>query len=261
MELRSPRLWGTVCVLVSAAAFGSMAIFAKLAYAAGLDAASLLFLRFTLAGLCLLPVVLIGRLPWPRGRALAALLVMGGVCYTGNSQTFFMALNYAPAGTVALLLYLYPVLVMLLSAWLFGEQLTARKWLAAALTFSGLVITLGLELAGQPLGIALGVASALIYSSYILLGGRYATGSHPISSACVVFLAASVTNGLIVLAKGDGLHWPHNSAGWLALLAIALICTVLAIVGFLVGLRWVGATRASMMSTFEPVVTVLLAAV
>lgn len=145
MELRSPRLWGTVCVLVSAAAFGSMAIFAKLAYAAGLDAASLLFLRFTLAGLCLLPVVLIGRLPWPRGRALAALLVMGGVCYTGNSQTFFMALNYAPAGTVALLLYLYPVLVMLLSAWLFGEQLTARKWLAAALTFSGLVITLGLE--------------------------------------------------------------------------------------------------------------------
>lgn len=261
MELRSPRLWGTVCVLVSAAAFGSMAIFAKLAYAAGLDAASLLFLRFTLAGLCLLPVVLIGRLPWPRGRALVALLVMGGVCYTGNSQTFFMALNYAPAGTVALLLYLYPVLVMLLSAWLFGEQLTARKWLAAALTFSGLVITLGLELAGQPLGIALGVASALIYSTYILLGGRYATGSHPISSACVVFLAASVTNGLIVLAKGDGLHWPHNSAGWLALLAIALICTVLAIVGFLVGLRWVGATRASMMSTFEPVVTVLLAAV
>ena len=261
MELRSPRLWGTVCVLVSAAAFGSMAIFAKLAYAAGLDAASLLFLRFTLAGLCLLPVVLIGRLPWPRGRALVALLVMGGVCYTGNSQTFFMALNYAPAGTVALLLYLYPVLVMLLSAWLFGEQLTARKWLAAALTFSGLVVTLGLELAGQPLGIALGVASALIYSSYILLGGRYATGSHPISSACVVFLAASVTNGLIVLAKGDGLHWPHNSAGWLALLAIALICTVLAIVGFLVGLRWVGATRASMMSTFEPVVTVLLAAV
>ena len=110
-----------------------------------------------------------------------------------------MALNYAPAGTVALLLYLYPVLVMLLSAWLFGEQLTARK-LAAALTFSGLVITL-LELAGQPLGIALGVASALIYSSYILLGGRYATGSHPISSACVVFLAASLTNGLIVLAR------------------------------------------------------------
>ena len=108
---------------------------------------------------------------------------------------------------------------------------------------------------------ALFSASALIYSSYILLGGRYATGSHPISSACVVFLAASVTNGLIVLAKGDGLHWPHNSAGWLALLAIALICTVLAIVGFLVGLRWVGATRASMMSTFEPVVTVLLAAV
>ena len=59
MESRSPRLWGTVCVLVSATAFGSMAIFAKLAYAAGLTTSSLLFLRFTLAGLCLLPVVLI----------------------------------------------------------------------------------------------------------------------------------------------------------------------------------------------------------
>ncbi len=260
MESRSPRLWGTVCVLVSATAFGSMAIFAKLAYAAGLTTSSLLFLRFTLAGLCLLPIVLIGRLPWPRGSALLALLVMGGVCYTGNSQTFFMALNYAPAGTVALLLYLYPVLVMLLSAALFGETLTARKWLAAGLTFSGLVVTLGLELSGQPLGIALGVASALIYSCYILLGGRFTTGSHPISAACVVFLAASVSNGLIVLAQGDGLVWPHNAAGWLALLAIALICTVLAIVGFLIGIKRIGATQASMISTFEPVVTVLLAA-
>ena len=68
-------------------------------------------------------------------------------------RKLFHGAQLRPAGTVALLLYLYPVLVMLLSAWLFGEQLTARKWLAAALTFSGLVITLGLELAGQPLAL------------------------------------------------------------------------------------------------------------
>ena len=156
--------------------------------------------------------------------------------------------------------FAWTLVIVLLSAALFGEPLTTRKWLAAGLTFSGLVVTLGLELSGQPLGIVLGVASALIYSCYILLGGRFTTGSHPISAACVVFLAASVSNGLIVLAQGDGLVWPHNTAGWLALLAIALICTVLAIVGFLIGIKRIGATQASMISTFEPVVTVLLAA-
>ena len=62
--------------------------------------------------------------------------------------------------------------LLLLSAWLFGEQLTARKWLAAALTFSGLVVTLGLELAGQPLGIALGVAALLIAWEFVLARHR-----------------------------------------------------------------------------------------
>ena len=72
------------------------------------------------------------------------------------------------------------------------------------------------------LGIALGVASALIYSSYILLGGRYATGSHPISSACVVFLAASVSNGLIVLAQGETVK---RLGAWAALLAAPTLIT------------------------------------
>ena len=140
------------------------------------------------------------------------------------------------------MLYLYPVLVMLLSAWLFGEQLTARKWLAAALTFSGLVdhpgVGTGRSAAGHCPGRGLGADLFQLY----LAGRALRHRQPPDFFGLRGVLAASLTNGLIVLAKGDGLHWPHNSAGWLALLAIALICTVLAIVGFLVGLRWVGAT-------------------
>jgi drug/metabolite transporter (DMT)-like permease len=60
--------------------------------------------------------------------------------------------------------------------------------------------------------------------------------------------------------QGLALHWPAGAGGWAALTAIAVCSTVIAILTFFAGLQRLGAGRASMLSTLEPVVTVLLAA-
>lgn len=235
-----------------------MAIFAKLAYAEHVSPATLLFLRFAIAALLLAPFVLWQQRKWPRGAALWALILMGGGCYTANSQTFFLALTLAPAGTVALLLYLYPALVLLLSALVFKKAIQPTQAGAAVLTLIGMTITLGLDLSGQTLGLVLGVASALLYALYILIGDRYASQQDPLTGAVVVFVSAGVSNGGI--AAWQGIVLPHSVAGWGAVLAIAVLGTVLAVACFLVGIRHLGGANASMVSTVEPIVTLVLAA-
>ena len=235
-----------------------MAIFAKLAYAEHVSPATLLFLRFAIATLLLAPFVLWQQRKWPRGAALWALILMGGGCYTANSQTFFLALTLAPAGTVALLLYLYPALVLLLSALVFKKAIQPTQAGAAILTLIGMAITLGLDLSGQTLGLVLGIASALLYALYILIGDCYARQQDPLTGAVVVFVSAGLSNGGI--GGWQGIDLPPCAAGWGAVLAIAVLGTVLAVACFLIGIRHLGGANASMVSTVEPIITLVLAA-
>src|SRR5262245_4510081 len=108
-----PRLAGAAFVATSAAAFGALGIFGKIAFAAGASIGTVLFLRFLVAGALMTGLMAILRMPWPRGRDLMILGAMGGIGYVGQAFCYFSALRYASAGLTAILLYLYPALVTL----------------------------------------------------------------------------------------------------------------------------------------------------
>lgn len=246
-------------VTASAAGFGAMAIFARQAYADGADVTAVLFLRFAIASVVMTALMLLGRRRWPRGRNLLILAVMGGVGYVGQSFAFFSALNYASAGLVALLLYLYPFLVTALGAIFLGERLSAGRFLAVLAALAGTALTLGGGIAGQPLGVALGVGAALIYSVYILVGSRVLATEDALAAATVVMIAAAFVFGGLSLLGAP--RFPSGPAGWVAVVAIALVSTVVAMVGFFAGIRLLGAADAATLSTLEPVVTIVLAAI
>jgi drug/metabolite transporter (DMT)-like permease len=255
----SERWSGTFWIVLSAAGFGAMAIFAKLAYQDGVSLSTMLFLRFTFAGLLLAAWGMAHGMRWPRGRDLLWLLAMGGVGYVGQAYCYFSALQHASAGLVALLLYLYPAIVTLLSALAFGRRIgPARGW-AVAVALAGTALTVGGDLNSEPLGIALGIGAALIYSIYILAGEGVMRRVPPLPAATVVMLAAAAVYG--GAAFNAGLAPPATSAGWLAVLAIAIFSTLLAILGFLKGMEKLGATDASTLSTLEPLITIGLAAI
>jgi drug/metabolite transporter (DMT)-like permease len=238
-------------VVLSAIGFGSMAMFAKLAYGAGVSPTLLLALRFLLAVAMLAPVVWAKRLPLPRGRVLAGFVLMGAL-YTAQSQSYFTALMYASSGLVGLLLYIYPVLVTLLGVVLGLEKSDRRTFLLVALATAGMAITLGGDLEGQPLGIVLGIMAAGIYAVYILIGGRLTKGTDPLAATLVVMAIAALGNG--TLAVAEGIDAPGTITAWLAIGAIAFV-TVIAIATFLIGINHIGAAQASIVSTLEPVVT------
>jgi len=259
MVMTDSRIWGAGLVALSAASFGAMAIFARFAFADGIEVSALLFLRFLIAAAVMAVVMMVTKRPWPRGRNRAVLVLMGGVGYVGQSLCFFLALNHASAGLVALLLYLYPFLVTVIGVMFLGERMTRLRAVAVLAALLGTGLTIGSGLGGSPLGIALGVAAALIYSVYILVGSRVLREEEPLGAATVVMLSAAVVFGLGVILASP--RFPASIAGWSSVLAIALVSTVLAMVGFFAGMKRLGASDAATLSTLEPVVTFVLAAV
>ncbi len=253
------RLAGLLFILASAAGFGAMPIFAKLAYADGVDLPTLLFLRFALAGFLMAALMFLRGSPWPGGKNFWLLLAMGGVGYVGQSFCYFAALQYATAGLTALLLYLYPVIVTVISAWLARRRLSPPRVLAVCAALFGTGLAVGDSLDGSALGIALGIGAAAIYSVYILVGEKITAEAGAVPSAAVVMLAAAAVYGAVVVWRG--LVLPGSVQGWVAVGAIALFSTVLAVVGFFAAMRHLGAADAASLSTLEPVVTVLLAAI
>ncbi|QBD77318.1 hypothetical protein EPA93_15495 [Ktedonosporobacter rubrisoli] len=68
---------------IPAISFGTLPIFARLAYAAGATPTTVLLLRFALAALIMVGVMRVRSIPFPRGPALLGLVLMGGVGYVG----------------------------------------------------------------------------------------------------------------------------------------------------------------------------------
>ena len=252
------RLAGVACIVASATAFGAMPIFGKLAYADGVDVPTLLFLRFGIAGALMLVLMRWRGMVWPRGCTLLQLAAMGGLGYVGQSYCYFAALQYASAGLTALLLYLYPAIVTVLSALLARRRLSLLRMLAVVATLFGTGLAVGGSLAGSTLGILLGVTAALIYSVYILVGERVTPLSGALPSTTVILLAAALVCGLVVVARGPA--FPTSALGWAAVGSIALLSTAVAVITFFAGMARLGAADAATLSTLEPVVSIVLAA-
>jgi drug/metabolite transporter (DMT)-like permease len=251
------RIAGILITLLSAAAFGTLAIFGRLAYAAGLDTFTLLFLRFTIATLLMGALLAFRREPLPRGKTLLQLIGMGGIGYAGQSFCYLTAIKYASAGLVALLLYLYPAMVAVLSALFLKEKINRLKIIALLIALTGTALTVRPG-SGQWQGMLLALGAAGIYSIYILVGAGVMKQVSAFQSTPVIFASSGVVYGGLVALNGA--HWPVDAAGWWAVAGTVLVPTLIAVTAFLMGIQYIGPTDASMLSTLEPVVTVILAA-
>src|SRR6476661_1144658 len=251
------QLKGILLIAISAASFGTLAIFGRFLYADGLDTFTMLFLRFGFAALLMAMILLLRKEKFPRGQILLQLIGMGALGYVGQSFSYLTAINYASAGLVALLLYLYPMFVFILSVMVLREKVTWLKIGAIILALIGTALTVD-PAGGKLYGILLAVAAALIYSVYIIVGTNVMKHVSVVQSSLVIFASAGAVYG--ILTAFNGVHLPATNFGWLSIVGIVLVATVIPVVTFLAGLERIGPTNAAMLSTLEPVVTVLLAA-
>jgi drug/metabolite transporter (DMT)-like permease len=239
-----------------------MAIFGKLAYDEGVEIGDLLLVRFALASLLLLAVAqATGKLRGLSRRSVVVGLAMGSVGYAAQSGLFFSALERMDASLLALVLYVYPVLVLAGAVALGRERATARRFVALVVALAGVALVLAGAASGSvdALGAAMGVGAALVYSTYILVGDRVTVGIPLVALVALVCTGATCTFAVASAVRG-GPELAFGAAGWAWIGAIVLVSTVGAILTFFAGLARVGPSAASILSTLEPVVTVGLAA-
>ena len=257
---------GALFCLASAAGFGAMGIFGKLAYDEGATVGTLLSARFVLAAVLFWLILVCARggiheLRSLSRRDLLIAVALGAVGYAAQAGAFFAALDRLDASLLALLVYTYPVLVAVASIAIGREPARRSTAVSLALASTGLVLVLAGAAAGalDALGTVLGLTAATVYTGYILISDGVTERVGPLALSTLVCTGAGVSLTLAGLAGGDLDPGAVTAEGYAWLGALAVVSTVGAVALFFAGLRRVGPTAASILSTLEPVVTVALA--
>lgn len=250
---------GMLLILIAAAGYACLPIFAKWAYDAGLSPQAVVTWRFMIAAPC---IWLLARRRGPSLEMLPVWPLLGaGLLFGLLALIAFAALERIPASLYTVLVYIYPACVTLISL-LLGEKLHGWGWLALAMAFAGVVLTVpNIErgfAGGDPLGLFMGVSNAVLYAVYIVLTGRLLRGRGDMLRAGALSITGSLAL-LLALAPFYGLQAPADWQGWGSVLGVAILSTVIPAFTFLAGVQKLGAPRASIISTVEPVITLALA--
>lgn len=252
------KLHGILFLVVAAVLFGIMPIWVKLAYTTGLNTFDVVLLRSLISAGILYVIIRHKGISFHiEKQQRGMLLFSGSVGYTGTLFTLYFSYNYIGAGVATSLHYLYPVLVMIMALVLFKEKLSLIKWIALIVSLSGIFLITGIGDTNVSLpGVTLALLSAVCFGIYVICVG------HPllknINTAIMTYyvcIIAAFFSLLFIAVQGT---WPQLTLmGLYYSILISIFCTILALILFNEGVKIVGASNASILSTLEPIVSLV----
>lgn len=250
---------GILWCILAAAAFGGLSTLATLAAHEGVPLLTLLPVRFGIAAIALWPLAARGSTPAPVDVLRAVLL--GAGLFGLQAALFLGAVQRIDAPLAGLLLATYPALVALGAIALRRDRFRLRTLLALALALTGTMVALGAGGAARLdlVGLALALGAAAGYAAYVLAADGIMRRLEPLQLAALVCAGAAIALGGAGAATGQ-LTTDISPRGALLVAALAVGSTAVPHGAFLFGVRLLGATRASIVMTLEPVATAGIAA-
>ena len=249
---------GVVYVVVSGACFGLLPWFARIAYGHGADPFGMLAARFTIAAAMLLVVRAVrrGGPAWPdRGKA-AQLVLLGALGYAPQSTFFFNGIQRIDVSLATVIFYTYPVLVVIASWLVFRHAPSRAMTLCLLVAVLGAALTAGQVGSGSTAGVLFMFAAACWYTGFIVVSTKVVADVDSMTSMTFVMLGASCAHLFILFTAGADL--PADTSGWLAAAAAAFFSTIVAMGLFFAGVKIVGPGEAAVLSTVEPVVSIIV---
>jgi len=263
--------YGAMLVLVSSVAISSKAIMVKLAYVYHIDTETLIALRMAFA----MPFF-IGLGWWAMQQdtpltmsskdwlSLLVLAIVGGY---GSMWLNFEGLRYVSAGLERVILFIYPALVVAMSAVFLKHTITRREWFAMVTSYAGVVLVVlhDVELAGlgseQTLyGAWLVLLSAIVYAGYLLGSGQLIPKLGASRFTALTMTLAALASGCHFGASSSfTVMTAQPKAVYVLALLMALIATVLPSVLMNLGIHQLGSRKAALISAIGPVATIVLA--
>lgn len=264
-NVQKRRLQGVAAVLAAGTGYAFMSILVKRAFQLGLGPIQVIALQSWIASLVLLIYAVffkrdIFRVP---PHTLWLLALQGMVGALGTSLLYAFSLKFLPVSVAILLLYLYPALVLAAGVIIWHKRVGRQELVALLLTLAGTTLASGIfsgVSAVAWIGIVLGLASAVAYAVFNLVGEIVLTKVSPLVAMCFTQWVCAIA--LLVILKGDimGIPW-QNAQTWEVGLLLATVASIIPFYMILVGIEHLGSDQAAILSTFELPMTFVLAAV
>lgn len=252
------KLKGYVLGSIAAATYGMNPLFTLPLYNEGMDADSVLFFRYLLA------IPIMGIMLKARGRSFGLKraevvpLVMLGWLIALSSLTLFQSYRYMEAGIASTILFVYPILVAMITTLVFKEKISMQTVLCIFLALGGIALlyqggdgtTLSLT------GVALVMASSLSYAIYIVGVNRPRLKEVATLKITFYVLVFGLSVFLVRVDGGQSLHTVDKWYLWGNLLALAVFPTVVSFYCTTEAIQYIGPTPTAILGALEPVTAV-----
>ena len=249
---------GYILGIIAAAAYGMNPLFALPLYKAGMNPDSVLFFRYLFA----IPVL--GIMIKARGRNFKLQrkevlpLVIMGLLVALSSLALFLSYNYMEAGIASTLLFVYPIMVALIMAFVFKEKLTLLtiSCILLALVGIGLLYKTSSGSTLSTTGIILVMVSALSYAIYIVGVKRSILKEIATLKLTFYILLFGMTLFLVRVDFGKSLLTVDTWYLWGNLIALAIFPTAISFLCTTQAVQYIGSTPTAILGALEPLTAV-----
>lgn len=251
--------FGIATVLVSAASFGLMPVFASLSYDGGGNAISFNLIRTIAILLFITPLVFLLKRGWrvPQKAIIPVSLTMIGNLTLGIS--ILSAVQYIPVALALLIVYIYPALVIILETLGNRQKISSLQVMVCLLAFLGLGLVLTPSFGNLDWrGVAFAFVACISLTLLMLAVHR---ARRDVDEVTLLFWSNIGGLPLIILMVPllGGLTLPETKVSWMAL-AAGSIFYIIGFWGYTLSMRFISASRASLLFNVEPIVAIIAAA-
>lgn len=259
MKLKNIK--GYALAAFAAAAYGTNPAFAVPLYVDGMNPNSVLLFRYLFGAAMLIPLMFMRGLTFRLTKEQLAPVAVLGVLMAFSSLALFESYRYMNSGIASTLLFVYPILVAILMTFVFHEKFKATFGICL------IIMAIGLILLMKPtdgssislIGTVLVMISALTYALYIILVNvSKVIKGIPTTKLMLYLLAVGSLVFVCFMPFGSPLILPSQPTGWLNLVALGLIPTVISLACTTVAIQIIGSTPTAILGALEPVSAVAL---
>jgi len=263
-----PPFVGILLAVGAALGFSAKAIFVKLAYTYDVDAVTLLMLRMSFALPFFVIIALREELKTRSPMAIRdmiAVTLLGLIGYYLSSLLDFLGLLHISAGLERLVLFIYPTMVVILSAIFLDKPIHKNTYLALFVSYSGVALAIGHDLriaeGNVLLGSALVFGSTLTYATFLVGSGEVIPriGARRFTAyAMIVSSIAAMIQFFVLRDVSDLNQQPAAVYGYGA--AMAIFSTVIPAFLLAAAIHRIGASHTSIIGSLGPIATIAMAA-
>lgn len=246
---------GFVCGAVAAATYGMNPLFTLPLYKEGMGVESVLFYRYGFA------VLILGIMMKLQGQSFALKkkeilpLAVGGLLFAASSLFLFTSYQHMDAGIASTILFVYPVMVAVIMFLFFRERVSLMTVFSILLALSGIFLLYkgdGGETLSM-LGMLLVMFSSLSYAIYIVGVNQSSLKSMSTSKLTFYALLFGLSLFVVRLDFGTELQSIPSWTGWMNILAMAFLPTVISLVCTAISIHSIGSTPTAILGALEPV--------